>query len=258
MMFKVSPKPIAEDPPPLVNGESATLDKKNNVEKFRHEESREVEMTRNNFDEVKNGFEIGTEGIIDMATNIVEADDANASDSGCASVVSAEVVKMANTHHEANIEGENVKMVGTKEVEMVHTQHEAEEDAYQDKDGKNGDNQHDVDIKMVDTKAGARNSEEKNMINIKIKELIVRDKDEACHKKDKKVKNKDIQCAKKVDGEDMTIVEGKTDARIEEAIENKMKGEMEDNAEENKNIINIDAENVIMVDKKLACQNRDM
>ncbi|OEL29731.1 hypothetical protein BAE44_0009246 [Dichanthelium oligosanthes] len=474
-MSEVNPTPAAEDPPPLVTGESAASDKKNNAEKYGPEESREVAVTSNNAVEVKNGCENGTEGAADVDANIMEADGMNGVDSGCANVIDAEDVKMvdtqhkvnieavdvkivgtqheanieamdvkiADTQHEANIEAEDVKMIdtqheanietedvkmfgtqdvkmfGTQDVKMVHTQHEAnteaDEDACQDKEGKNRDNQHTKategeDIRMVEAKADARNSEaqdrkedacqkenhtnienkdmkmvdeedecqkedkggknedcqdakvaeademeivetktyvrnaevqgtgkeekdkveekknngniddddlkivdkevacqkedvgnnedshdakvaerdeikmvvaktdagnaeaeengkkgeeaektedEKNNANIETEELIVLGKDDACQEEDKKVKNRCIKDAKEADGEDMKIVEGKADARIAEVIENRKKGEMEDNAEEKKNDANIDAEDVIMVDKENACQNKD-
>ncbi|CAN6310266.1 unnamed protein product [Urochloa humidicola] len=100
-----------------------------------------------------------------------------------------------------------------------------------------------------------KTEEEKNNANIETEELIVLEKDGACQE-DKKVKNQDIHDAKESDGEDMKIVEGKTDVRILEAIENREKEEMEGNAEENKNDANIDTESVIMVDKENACQHK--
>uniref|UniRef100_A0A0Q3N050 Uncharacterized protein n=1 Tax=Setaria italica TaxID=4555 RepID=A0A0Q3N050_SETIT len=166
-MSEVNPTPATEDPPPLVNGEFAASDKNNNAEKFGPEESREVAVTSNNADEVKNGCENGTEGAADEVANIVEADDSNGDvkmidtqhevntegadvkmvDTQHEANTEAEDVKMVDTQHEANIEAKDVKMDGTQDVKMVHTQHEAnieaEEDACQDKEGKNGDNQHD-------------------------------------------------------------------------------------------------------------------
>ncbi|CAL4943130.1 unnamed protein product [Urochloa decumbens] len=451
-MSEANPTPAIGDSPSLVNGESAASDK-NNAEKFVPEASREVAVTSNSAGEVRNGYENGTEGASDEYTNVVEADDANGGDSYYPNVVGAEDVKMVytqhetnieavdvkmvDTQHEANIEAEDVKMidtqhkanieamdvktVGTQDARMVHTHHEAnieaEEDACLDKEGKNWDNQHAMategeDIKMVEAKADARNSEaqdvkedacqkknhtniedkdmrmadredacqkegkegknedcqyakvseahemkileadknvrsaelqgngkkeemedqveveenennvniedddaktvdkevtcqkegdrnnenshdakiaesdeinivvaktnagnaevekkgkeeksekteeEKNNANIETDELIVLEKDSACQKVDKKVKNEDIQDAKESDAEDMDIVEGKTDATISEAIENRNKEEMDSNAEENKNDVNIDTESVIMVDKENACQHK--
>ncbi|CAN6298616.1 unnamed protein product [Urochloa humidicola] len=83
--------PTTEDPPPLVDGESATSDK-NNAEMFGPEESIDVAVTSGNADEVKNGCENGTEGTADEDTDIVEADDGNGGDSGCANVAGADDV----------------------------------------------------------------------------------------------------------------------------------------------------------------------
>nr|XP_034574208.1 uncharacterized protein DDB_G0290685-like isoform X2 [Setaria viridis] len=307
-MSEVNPTPATEDPPPLANGEFAASDKNNNAEKFGPEESREVAVTSNNADEVKNGCENGTEGAADEVANIVEADDSNGGDSGCANVVvaedvkmidtqhevntegadvkmvdtqheantEAEDVKMVDTQHEANIEAEDVKMDGTQDVKMVHTQHEAnieaEEDACQDKEGKNGDNQHDKategeGMKMIEAKATARNSkaqdrmedacQKENHTNIEDKDMKMVDKENTCPKEDKVGKNEDSQDAKVAEADEMKIIRAKTDVRNAEVQENVKKEQTEDKVEENKNNTNNEDDDVKTVDKEAGYQKED-
>ncbi|CAN6287577.1 unnamed protein product [Urochloa humidicola] len=303
-MSEVNPTPATEDSPSLVNEESATSDK-NNAEKFVPEASREVSVTRNSADEVKNGYENGTESASDEYTNVVEADDANGGDSCCPNVVCAEDVKMVytqqetnieavdvkmvdtqheanieaedvkmiDTQHEANIEAVGVKMIGAQDVRMVHTHHEAnieaEEDGCKDKGGKNGDNQHAMttegeDIKMVEAKADARNSDAQdrkedacqktNHTNIEDKDMKMAGKEDACQREGKEGKNEDCQDAKLAEAHEMKILEADKDVRNAELQGNGKKEEMEDQVEENENNANIEDDDAKTVDKEVACQ----
>jgi hypothetical protein len=283
-MSEVNPTPATEDPPPLVNVESAASEKNNNAEKFGPEEIREVAVTSNNAVEVKNGCENGTEGAVDEVAIIVEAD--HSCESACANVVGAEDVKMVDTQHEANTEGadvkmvdtqqeanteaedakmvdtqheanieaEDVKMVDTQDVKMVHRQLEAnieaEEDACQDKEGKNGDDQHDKategeDMKMIEAKVTARNSEAQDTM------------EDVCQKEYKVGKNEDIQVVKVAEADEMKIIEATPEVRNAEVQENVKKEEMEEKVQEKKNNTNIEDDDVKSVDKEAGCQIED-
>ncbi|XP_066384620.1 DEK domain-containing chromatin-associated protein 3-like isoform X3 [Miscanthus floridulus] len=173
--------------------------------------------------------------------------------------------KMEEKGNNANVE-DDVKTFGNEDAFQKRVKEGNNEDR-QDARASEGD-----EIKMVEAKTdgnaevegnekkedkAGQTEEKKNNAGIETEELKVPDKEYTCEEEDKNLKNESIQDGKAADGEDMRSVEGKTDAEIAEVIESRKNGEVEFKAEQKKNDANIEAENVIMVDRGNACQTED-
>ncbi|KAG0548634.1 hypothetical protein BDA96_01G183300 [Sorghum bicolor] len=174
--------------------------------------------------------------------------------------------KMEEKGNNANIE-DDVKTFGNEDACQKEVKVGNNEDR-QDARASEGD-----EIKMVEAKTDAghaevegnekkedkagQTEEKKNNATTETEELKVPDKEYACEEEDNNLKNEGIHDGKAADGEDMRSVEGKIDAEIAEVIESRKNGEVEFKAEQKKNDGNIEAENVIIVDKGNACQTED-
>ncbi|KAJ1294643.1 hypothetical protein BS78_01G161100 [Paspalum vaginatum] len=191
--------------------------------------------------------------------------------------------------HDARVaEGDEIKMIeaktmagsaegeenGKKEEKAIKT-----EDACQklDKEGKNEDSrgpkEAEVDgMKMVEEKVDARNAEAQR--NRKTEEMKAKteekdndtniedhvrtvSKEDACQKEDEEGSNKDSHDAKVAEGDEIKMVEAKTEAGSAQGEENGKKEEKAINTEEKKNNAIIDTKELKVLDKEGACQKED-